>query len=341
MKRCLNCLEYIDNDATVCPYCGAKNDAGEGYVLLSEVKAPERKYLDVSSGKKNKRTAFIVISVIILAVVAAVSYYYFNSVSNPVNPPLSFTSGTGVINDDQRVIYVAIKDSSKVEYIQSVSLYKGDVTESGTEKAELLSTDYEYTDNVDDSFRTIFFYADDLDVEAGNDYTYTFKINLSFIKDDNVYAYTVVNSFDGDIKKDASDIIFDHSLKKEETTIAYDATTVDLSSSDYIFDGYWYTMPEKTDDGTYRITAIRFEKDSNACTYTHYSTKKLEGDWDVTTSDGTYEINNGILTYSESDLKYVINTKKENLLENKKSAKRSQLTRMNYNNVSNAHSLFL
>ena len=339
MKRCLNCLEYLENDVKVCPHCGAKCDADDGFVLLSEVKAPERNYQDISSGKKSGPVRFAVILVLILALVAGISHYYFSTVSNPENPKVTFGIGTGVINDGKKIVYTTIDDPSLIEYIQGVSIYKGDLTESGVKNEKPISTDYEYTDNVDDSFRSIFFYADDIGVRAGEEYTMTFKINLQFVKDDNVYTYLVANTFSGDIKKDASDIVFDHSLKNTEPAVVYEATTVNHSDTSYIFDGYWYTMGEKTDDGLYKIDSVKFDKESDSCKITHYSTEKLDGQWDISYSDGTYSIDNGVLTYSGSDTKYVVNSDKKTLIEQKQGTLKKELTHTNYNNISNAYSL--
>lgn len=339
MKRCLNCLEYLEDEVKVCPHCGAKCDADEGFVLLSEVKAPERKYQDISSGKKSGPARFVVILVLILALVAGGSYYYFNSVSNPENPKVTFGTGTGVINKDKKIVYTTIDDPSLIEYIQGVSIYKGDLTRNGVKNEKPISTNYEYTDNVDDSFRSIFFYADDIGIRSDKEYTMTFKINLQFVKDDNVYTYLVANTFSGDIKKDVSDIVFDHSLKKTEPTIAYEATTVNHSDTSYIFDGYWYTKGHKTDDGLYKIDSIKFDKESGTCKITHYSTENLDGQWDVSSTDGTYSIDNGILTYSGSDTKYVINSDNKSLIEQKQGTQKEELTHTNYNNISNAYSL--
>lgn len=293
--KCKNCGARLNPDSNICPNCGASSD---GYVLMnSDVEARDYRRQSKSSVKTGASRVIrsIIVFVLVLALVGG-SYYYFQYKHiNKDAPKLSFTSATGVINDDQKIVYLTIDDSSGIEYIHGVSLYEGDTTKLSIKKPEPVSTAYEYTKDVGEAVRAIFFYADDLGIKAGNQYTYTFEMVFGFAEDTNFYTYQKVIEFDGDINEDASDKVFDHSMKQElelpevtkpsttapSTTEQSQSTTQQTDSDDlsFVFSGFWFTEPYRDADNM-QISAWKFNTnatvDVTSYNYTSAGWEKIE-----------------------------------------------------------------
>ena len=343
MRRCLNCLRDIPDGTTVCPYCGAHCDDGEGYVLLT-ADGVITKEEETDNKKEKRKNIFRVIVAVLLTIALITSGLYFFVVKpneTPDKPELSFTQGTGIINENQKVVYVKIADSSKIKYIHGVNLYKGDVTSKHMIKDDPITDKYEYTKNVDDSFRTIFFYADDLNIKSGTDYTYTFSMNFQFLNDSKIYNYRVPVTFSGDIKKDASSDVFDHSVKDEqkEEQLANEVVSDEKQDKTYIYDGYWFTEPI-SDKNNQEITAIKFDKDGKSCVYTTYSKKEGDGGWNVKRQSGTYSIKNNVLKFDKEKTSYALDSRNKTLESTDDSNTAKVLTNRKYNSVANVNDFF-
>ena len=76
MRRCLNCLRDIPDGTTVCPYCGAHCDDGEGYVLLTAdgVITEEE---ETDNKKEKRKNIFRVIVAVLLTIALITSGLYF------------------------------------------------------------------------------------------------------------------------------------------------------------------------------------------------------------------------------------------------------------------------
>ncbi len=215
--KCKNCGARISSEESVCPNCGALINGEKGYTLLSDYDRIEDFYsTDVTESPKSK-IRYLVILLVVALVSSGLSFAWFNYIHPQKNtaPELSFSSGSGVINGNEKVIYVFIEDSSKVEYIHGASVYSSEPSANPEAETgqEPVSTEYEYTKNIDASFRSIFFYADDIiSEESGGEYNYYVQISVSFIGSKEHYYYTVPVTFTSDITDDASDVVFDHSM---------------------------------------------------------------------------------------------------------------------------------
>ena len=217
--NCKYCGARLSDNASICPNCGKMVDENEGYILLS---SDQMQYEDVytSDNKKKKKGSGVkwFFSILLtLAIVAGGAYYYFNYIyePEPEAPAITFNGGSGVINGNEKVIYVTFDDSdnaANVEYIHGVKLYPYDKTVEGA-TGKSVTSDYEYTKNIDSSFRAIFFDTEDLKLSDEN--TYTFEIMLSFYGDEKVYTYDATVDFGKKIKGNVADTVFDHSMKEE------------------------------------------------------------------------------------------------------------------------------
>lgn len=350
--KCKNCGATLKENARVCQNCGAFVEDSKGYTLLT---ADDSYYS--SDNKKEKKSkskkgfGFFVVLLLIIAIAGGASYYYFTKVytQKPVKPEVSFSQGIGVINDDERVVYVKFNDVSNIQFIHSVSLYNYDKTQNGAPNDSPVTSNYEYTKSIDSTFRAIFFDADNLKLTPGVNYTYTFEINLSFIGSNNVYTYEVPVEINNDFSKNVSDEVFDHSMDKsvdsksvtqsskkdnEKTTLA------DVKNNDYVYDGYWFTAP-LTEGGRQSISSYRFNKD-NTFVKTDF-VKNSGSDWNITTNNGSYSIEDGYIVIEQSNnsksLYYKINANDKSLIKDDSTDSES-LTNRKYNSVTNVEDFF-
>ena len=333
--NCKNCGARMENNAVACPNCGAKVDESQ-YVLLTDEGRITEMEMDYAPRKKN--TWKIIICVLLLiAILAGGGYFVASRYINPKKPEMSFTSGYGIINGDMPVIYVKIGENAQLEYIHGVKLFAYNKTESGNIGEELTS-DYEYTKSVDGTFRAIFFDASDFHLESDKEYTYTFEMSLSFSGSTNVFVYNQAVEFPADITGDASDIVFDHSMDTvDDTTEPTTAPTTkpeeSTSNADisFIYSSFWYMTPFSNED-SYTISSVKFEKDGK-CSFTHFY-KKGTSPWQVTTTNGTFEVKGNTVFVTDSEgltESYTVDStnKKLNGLEERK-----------YNSTKNAEDFF-
>jgi hypothetical protein len=351
--NCKNCGARLKDGAKVCPNCGALYDDNSGYVLLTCDDKMDDFYSDEvnimpEQKKKGSGFKFFISLLLIIAIIGAGAYYYFTRIyDGKDNPSVSFTSGSGIINGDEKIIYVTLQDNADVEYIHGVTLYATDKTTKSLQNIQSVSTDYEYTKNVDSTFRAIFFDTNELDIKQGNDYTYTFEMNFSFVGSDKIYTYDEVVTFNGEIIEDVSDIIFDHSLDDvmtTETTLPADTTTTSTTkavNNDYIYSGYWFTEPYHDSD-SYTIYAIKFNNDSTYVT-TQY-VKNGNDDWQVTNYNNTFTIEDGYIVVNNGDdaelSYYKINADDSSLKEEQDGQVVQTLTNRKYNSIKNVEDFF-
>lgn len=350
--NCKNCGARLKENAKVCQNCGAFVDDGSGYVLLTDNYRSGDVYSDISEKPVKKHSAFkYFISILLtIAIVGAGAYYYFTNIyQQDDKPSLSFTSGSGIINDNEPVVYVALPENSRIEFIHGVSLYDYDKTKS-KEKKDSVSSNYEYTKSIDGSFRTIFFDSSDISPNDGT--VMTFEMKFSFVDSENVYTYYQTVDFSKSPADNVSDIIFDHSLEESvpektensvsETTAAETTTkkptetttsaeTTKAQNVEYIYNSFWFTEPI-SGDGTYDISAVKFNRDSTY-TETHYH-KQGDGAWERTNISGKYEINGDTLFTTDSEgqtQSYTIKSSTKSL---------EGLTSRKYNSIKNAEDFF-
>ena len=342
--NCKNCGTRLSDKAKVCPNCGAFVDDSSGYTLL----AADDRYYDVYSSEKKakKKSPFKSFLVLLLVVLIASggTFLYFDKIQPALNraPELSFNQGSGIINRNEKVIYVLLESNSNIQYIHGVSLYNYDRTEH-EDIRESVSTDYEYTKNIDSTFRAIFFDMKDFNIVGGEKYVYTFEMQFSFNGSDKIYTYYDTVSFDGDIKEDASDIVFDHSLnegspsnnKKSGET---EKTEKENDTPDYsfIYNGYWYTSPSD-EDGEKSISAFKFNKDKTY-SVTHYI-KKGDTEWNVSNEKGKYEIKDGELILSIEGT-FTLDSENGEILEKADGKTTQSLTPRKYNSLKNTEDFF-
>ena len=353
--NCKNCGAKISDNAKMCPNCGVMINEDEGYILLT---ADDDYYDYTKDGaqkpkKKGSGLRWFISILLTLAIVGGGAYYYFNNIYQQEQevPPVSFDGGAGIINGDEKIVYVTIDNPSNIEYIHGVTLYdEGRHTDDG---ALRIYDRYEYTKSINDSFRAIFVDLDDVsetsDFELQPSNRFTFKILFSFSGDDEIFEYTKTVSFTDDISDDVSDIIFDHSVDgttkadekkdtektsddkddKKETTTEKEVKT--NAAPDFIYEGYWYGEPNKDGD-TYTIYAYKFSK-GGKYTATKYS-KKGGADWKVTSDSGSFELSDYALALDDEE--YLIDSENESL----EAENGNKLTARKYNSVKNAEDFF-
>lgn len=333
--KCKNCGANIENPRGVCPVCGAAVVQDEG-ISLGNVHHNSSKY---EYAPVNKKKRFIIISVVIILIFAIASFalFYVQNLKIP-QPEMSFTTGQGIINKDEHVIYALINDSSHLEYIHGVKLYEGEVDENTIKTTKrAIMTKYQYTKGVDDGFRAIFFDLDELDLEKQGNYTYTFQMTFSFVGDENWYTYYETVNITGSTNLDVTKIIFDYSMLDNPNL---NNTTVSSDPLGFVYDGYWYTQPVQSGNN-YTIYSLKFNED-NSCVITLYS-KSGEANWEVTTQKSTYTLNDEELSvdfgdnYSEE---YVVDTKNKTIAVIGTNDKNTILTQRKNNTLKNAEDFF-
>ena len=332
--KCKNCGANIENSRGVCPVCGCAVVQDEG-VSLGNIKYDSAKY-DYAPINKKKR--FIIASIVIILIFAIASFvlFYVQSLKIP-QPEMSFTTGQGIINDDEHIIYAFIDDSSHLEYIHGVKLYEGEVDENTIKISKPVLSDYQYTKSVDEGFRAIFFDLDELNLEEQGNYTYTFQMTFSFVGDENWYTYYETVNITGSTNLDVTKIIFDYSMLD---TPNVNTTTASSDPLDFVYDGYWYTQPVQSQD-TFTIYSLKLNKD-NSCVITKY-TKSGESNWEVETEKSTYTLEDEKLSvdfgnnHTES---YVVDTKNKTIAVSGTSAKKVLLTQRKNNTLKNAEDFF-
>lgn len=332
--KCKNCGANIENPRGVCPVCGCAVVQDEG-VSLGNIKYDSAKY-DYAPVNKKKR--FIIASIVIILIFAIASFvlFYVQSLKIP-QPDMNFTTGQGIINNDEHIIYAFIDDSSHLEYIHGVKLYEGEVDENTIKISKPVLSDYQYTKSVDEGFRAIFFDLDELNLEEQGNYTYTFQMTFSFVGDENWYTYYETVNITGSTNLDVTKIIFDYSMLDAPNV---NNTTASSNPLDFVYDGYWYTQPVQSQD-TFTIYSLKLNKD-NSCVITKYS-KSGESNWEVETEKSTYTLEDEKLSvdfgnnHTES---YVVDTKNKTIAVSGTSAKKVLLTQRKNNTLKNAEDFF-
>lgn len=351
--NCKNCGARLKENSKVCPNCGAFIDDGSGYVLLTDNYRSEDVYSDIidKPQKKHSVLKYIISLILVAAIVGAGAYYYFTNIYNTDDKPsLSFTSGSGIINDDEPVVYVGLPENSRIEFIHGVELYDYDKTDLKVKK-DSISSSYEYTKSIDGSFRTIFF--DTSDITVSENTVLTFEMKFSFVDSEDIYTYYKIVELTENQTENIADIIFDHSLdervdtgnepptsesKAEESTTEKSTTaaapkkeTPATQNISYIYNSFWFTEPV-SDDGTYDISAIKF---NNNGTYneTQYH-KQGDGKWKRTNLKGKYEVRDNAVFTTDSEgqtRSYPIKSSSKAL---------DGLTSRKYNSIKNAEDFF-
>ena len=332
--KCKNCGANIENPRGVCPVCGAAVAQDEG-VSLDNIKYDSAKY-DYAPVNKKKR--FIIASIVIILIFAITSFafFYVQNLKIP-QPEMSFTTGQGIINDDEHIIYAFIDDSSHLEYIHGVNLYEGKIDENTIKISKPVLSDYQYTKSVDEGFRAIFFDLDELNLEEQGNYTYTFQMTFSFVGDENWYTYYETVNITGSTNLDVTKVIFDYSMLDSPNV---NSTTASSDPLDFVYDGYWYTRPEQSQD-KFTIYSLKFNKDGS-CVITKYS-KSGEMNWEVETEESTYTLEKEKLSvdfgnnHKES---YVVDTKNKTIAVSGTSDKKALLTQRKNNTLKNAEDFF-
>lgn len=354
--NCKNCGARIKDNLKVCPNCGAFCGDETGYVLLTSNDRMDETFSDDNHTKRRAGgVKFFVSAILVIAIIGAGAYYYFTHIYEAnQKPEVVFSTGSGIINGDEEIIYVTIDNNSQIEYIHGVSLFAYDKSDKASQAGNAVSTDYQYTKSIDSSFRAIFFDIADLELEEGTDYTYTFEMNFSFVGSDKVYTYNQPITFSSDIQENVSDIIFDHSLDKETTTVfETEATTkaetaasttkkpASAAGYDFIYKGYWFTEPYNDAD-SYTIFALKFKEDGKYTSTQYY--KNGTADWQVTTYNGTYVIEDGYLVVNNGEgtesTFYKIDSANSSLTQEEEGQASVTLTNRKYNSAKNAEDFF-
>ncbi len=346
--NCKNCGARLKENSKVCPNCGAFVDDGSGYVLLTDNYRSEDVYSDIIGKPQKKRSVFkYIISLLLVAAIAGGgAYYYFTNIyKTDDKPSLSFTSGSGIINDNEPVAYVGLPENSRIEFIHGVQLYDYDKTAS-KDKKESISSNYEYTKSIDGSFRTIFF--DTSDIKLKDNTVLTFEMKFSFVDSDNIYTYYQTVELAENQTDNIADIIFDHSLDETppvtaEQTEAEDKTeesttepttkteTSTAQNISYIYNSFWFTEPYNDADA-YSISSLKFNRDGTYSETQYY--KNGAEDWVITNLNGKYEVKEGAVFTIDSEgqtQSYPINSSSQSL---------DGLTSRKYNSIKNAEDFF-
>lgn len=353
---CKNCGAKLKQNAKVCQNCGAPCGDDDGYYVLSSDSYGN--YADY--GEPERRKPHIVRTVLFVVVVVAslVAILYFTGLGeqwglpffdkNSDAPSLSFSTGAGVINDDEKVLYLTVNENSKIQYIHGVKLFAYNKTQDKN-TADPISTDYEYTKSVGGEIRAIYFDVDELNLETDQTYTYTIEAEFQFYDSDRHFTYDEPVTFSGEISENVADKVFDHSMQttvsssepateKQTTTqpttekpSTTAASTEKTGSTKFLQNSFWFTAPDKKGND-YAISAIKFSNGTD-CSITKY-TKSGNAAWKTSVSKGTYSVSGDKLTVTDSDgtqTQYSINFDYSSV---------SDLTARKYNSVKNAEDFF-
>lgn len=335
--KCNSCGAIIDESLDTCPHCNAKVGNAD-YVLLTEDDRVDNLYTNYPENNRKKIIISLIITAVII-IVAGCSIFFITKSVAPSNPKMTFSTGYGIINGDEPVIYLQFGKNVQLEYIHGARLYAYDKSDEESTVGEVLTTDYEYTKNVDGTFRALFFDASDFGTANDTEYTYTVEVDLGFANYPNhIFTYNQAVTFPGEITGEASEQVFDHSMDKEQTTQAVEETqkttvaeTTTMGDISYIYEGFWYDTPIHEAD-SYSINAIKFSK-NNKCVITSYY-KVGTKPWKITDTNGTYEIKNGKIVVTDQQGKaesYEVKSA-EKLIDG--------LTSRKYNSTKNAEDFF-
>lgn len=361
MKHCDNCGARINSNTRICPNCGAACNDGEDYFVITTQDKPKQEPVKAKTNSGKSTVIVVLLAIAVIAAAAFGTYYYMENYyfKEDTQPKLTFSAGTGLINDDEPVVYVDLPDDSNVELIHGVTLYDYDITDKNAQSKEPVTTNYEYTKSIDETFRTIFFYLDDIEpaVADGENYTFTFQMNFSFVNDPTVYNYTQTVNFTAGDYKDVSDIIFDHTDSRIETLPAGETTTVketttkkettsqsttqNVVNAEYIYNSFWYTEPENNGN-EYTIYAVKFNKSGDFISTKYY--KKGQSNWQTSTFEGTFEISGDQIIMdngagSEQSF-YQLDSDAETLKQINNGEASQELTKRKYNSIKNAEDFF-
>lgn len=304
--NCKNCGAKLRENARVCPNCGAFVDDKSGYTLLTSDDRYDDYYPeDELPSKRRKKKgssalSFILALILTAAIIGGGAYYYFThfKTEEKVVPTVTISSGCGVINGGEKVLYFTIAKNSNIQYIHGATLYSAE----NSKDKKLLTADYEYTKNIDGTFRCIYFEADNPDLKGAK--KVVAEIKLSFLGDDEIYTYTCEGELKSKFKKDASDFVFDHSNSKlsaeeqpseEETETEPETekkTEPKKADASFVYESYWFTEPV-TDGDTKTIFALKFNENKSFVS-TRY-VKEGNKSWAVTTVKGKFEIDGDLI----------------------------------------------
>ncbi len=353
---CKNCGAKLKQNAKMCQNCGAPCGDDDGYFVSSSDRYNNYSDYGESERRKPRIVKTILFIIVVIASLAAILYFtglgeqwglpFFNKDSD--TPSLTFSTGAGVINDDEKVLYLTVNENSKIQYIHGVKLFAYNKTQDKN-TADPISTDYEYTKSVGGEIRAIYFDVADLNLESDQTYIYTIEAEFQFYDNDRHFTYDEPVTFGGEISENVADKVFDHSMQttapvdetateKQTTTqpttekpSTTAASTEKTGSTKFLQNSFWFTVPVK--NGTdYAISAIKFSSGTD-CSITKY-TKSGNADWKTSVSNGTYSVSGDKLTVTDSDgtqTQYSINFDYSSV---------SNLTARKYNSVKNAEDFF-
>ena len=355
--KCKNCGARLADNAKVCQNCGASINNEEGYVLLTsddtmfDIYSEDLNTPPPSKEKKKSSGIIWALSIILtLLIIACGAFYYFTQIYNPTpdKPALSFQTGSGIINDDEKIIYVLLSPDSNIEFIHGVSLYNYDKTDKNAQNIGAVSTNYEYTKSIDSTFRAIFFDTEALSLANGEN-TFTFEMKFSFYNSDEIYTYEQPIKFSSEISADAADLIFDHSQSDEATTKQAEENTQEQTTAastaaqdiDFIYDSYWFTEPAEN-GSELSIAALKFNKDKSYVSTIYF--KDGDKSWQITTHNGKYEIKDGYLVVDNGEATestyYKADSQTKSIYEEENGTKISSLTSRKYNSIKNVEDFF-
>ena len=337
---CKNCGAQMKDKARVCPVCGAFVDDESGYTLLTaDDKLDDYYSYDpyARPPKRRGRTALLLLlAVVVIALSSVGGLYFMNNIAPKLspNPAVSMQTGSGIINENEKVIYVTLSNKDIVR-IHGVSLI-----DSKLDSNAVITSDYEYTKNVNDTFRAIFFDTKELELKSGKTYEYEFEIKLSFNGDERIYTYRQPIKFDGNISGDAADIVFDHSMSDGTAANSGDAaqtTQKKKAKIGFIREGFWYTVPESR-DGVNTVAALEFLSSGKVNRYTY--TQEDEGEWKRADASGKYTLDSDILTLTIGNDTLQVKVDGKKLIQLKDGKPAGELASRVYNSAINAQTFF-
>ena len=361
--KCNNCGARIDEGAKVCSNCGAHIDGNNEYVLLtsddtmfdiySDVPDDEKAIAKKQKKKKGGKIIWFLSILLTLAIIGGGAYYYFANIYNPTpdKPELVFEGASGVINDDEQIVYLLLPQDSKIEYIHGVSIYDYDKTDKNAPQGAPVSSDYEYTKNIDSSFRAIFFDIKDINAKKDKN-VYTLEMKFSFYDSNDIYTYVEPVTFTYPTETDVADLIFDHSQQEETTTskaaketekTTESEKTTKLSKDEYsfVYNFYWYTQPIENGDEL-SISALKLNADNTFVSTGYY--KNGASGWQITRANGKYKVENGFIVIDNGEATestyYKIDTEMKSLYEEENGKKVASLEARKYNSIKNAEDFF-